>query len=91
MSIKSGLDYNENGLIFAFDTNDRNTSYLGAPTTNLAYLSNPSLNSNSNWWFNSGSSDLNDNDLSIPKPVISNVDTSGIKNNQRRRELIADL
>jgi hypothetical protein len=79
MSIKSGLDYNENGLIFAFDTNDRNTSYLGAPTTNLAYLSNPSLNSNSNWWFNSGSSDLNDNDLSIPKPVISNVDTSGIK------------
>jgi len=79
MSIKSGLDYNENGLIFAFDTNDRNTSYLGAPTTNLAYLSNPSLNSNSNWWTNSGSTTFNDNDTSIAKPVIANVDTSGLK------------
>lgn len=79
MSVKSGLDYNENGLIFAFDTNDRNTSYLGAPTTNLAYSVNTSLNSNGNWWVNGGSTDFNDNDTSIPKPVIANVDTSGLK------------
>ena len=79
MSIKSGLDYNENGLIFAFDTNDKNTSYLGAPTTNLAYAANPSLNSNSNWWTNSGSTTFNDDDTSIAKPVIANVDTSGLK------------
>ena len=79
MSIKSGLDYNESGLIFAFDTNDKNTSYLGAPTTNLAYSVNTSLNSNSNWWVNGGSTNFNDNDTSIAKPVIANVDTYGLK------------
>ena len=40
MSVKTGLDYNENGLIFAFDTNDNYTSYLGEPTVNIAYTTN---------------------------------------------------
>ena len=73
MSIKTGLDYSENGLIFAFDTNDTNTSYFGETTTNIAYATNSYLNSNSNWWFNSGSSILNDNDTLINKnsmPII---------------------
>ena len=79
MSVKTGLDYSENGLIFAFDTNDTNTSYFGETTTNIAYATNSYLNSNSNWWFNSGSSILNDNDTSLAKPVIANVDTSGLR------------
>jgi hypothetical protein len=79
MSVKSGLDYSENGLIFAFDTNDTNTSYLGEVTTNIAYATNNFLNSNSNWWFNSGSSILNDNDTSLDKPVIPNVDTTNLR------------
>jgi hypothetical protein len=79
MSVKTGLDYSENGLIFAFDTNDTNTSYFGETTTNIAYATNSYLNSNSNWWFNSGSSILNDNDTSLSKPVIANVDTSGLR------------
>lgn len=79
MPVKSGLDYTENGLIFAFDTNDQPTSHLGEPTTNIAYSANNYLNSNSNWWFNSGSSILNDNDTSIVKPKISNVDTTNLR------------
>jgi len=79
MSVKTGLDYSENGLIFAFDTNDTNTSYFGETTTNIAYATNSYLNSNANWWFNSGSSILNDNDTAISKPVIANVDTSGLR------------
>jgi hypothetical protein len=79
MSVKSGLDYSENGLIFAFDTNDTNTSYLGEPTTNIAYATNNYLNSNGNWWINGGNTDFNDNDTSIPKPVIPNVDTSNLR------------
>jgi len=79
MSIKTGLDYSENGLIFAFDTNDTNTSYFGETTTNIAYATNSYLNSNSNWWFNSGSSILNDNDTSLAKPVIPNVDTTNLR------------
>ena len=79
MSVKTGLDYSENGLIFAFDTNDTNTSYFGETTANIAYATNNYLNSNSNWWFNSGSSILSDNDTSLAKPVIPNVDTSGLR------------
>ena len=79
MSVKTGLDYSENGLIFAFDTNDTNTSYFGETTTNIAYATNNYLNSNSNWWFNSGSSILNDNDTSLAKPVIPNVDTTNLR------------
>jgi hypothetical protein len=79
MSVKTGLDYSENGLIFAFDTNDTNTSYFGETTTNIAYATNSYLNSNSNWWFNSGSSILNDNDTSLAKPVIPNVDTTNLR------------
>lgn len=79
MSVKSGLEYTENGLIFAFDTRDNWNSYMGEPTVNLAYATNNSLNSNGNWWFNSGSSILSDDDTSIPKPVIPGVDTTGLK------------
>ena len=79
MSVKTGLDYNENGLIFAFDTNDNYTSYLGEPTVNIAYTTNSSLNSNGNWWVNSGSTNFNDNDTSIAKPIIPGVDTTGLK------------
>jgi len=79
MSVKSGLDYTENGLIFAFDTNDNWTSYLGAPTTNIAYSTNSYLNSNGNWWVNGGSTDFNDNDTSIAKPRIPGVDTTNLR------------
>lgn len=54
-------------------------SFRGQATTNIAYSTNSSLNSNGNWWTNSGSTIFNDNDTSIAKPIILNVDTSNLK------------
>lgn len=67
------------GLVFHYDTGNTVRSYLGEPTTNLAYAANSYLNSNSNWWINSGNATFNDNDTSIQKPVIPNVDTSNLR------------
>jgi hypothetical protein len=67
------------GLVFHYDTGNTVRSYLGEPTTNLAYAVNPYLNSNSNWWINGGNTVFSDNDTSIPKPVIPNVDTTNLR------------
>ena len=67
------------GLVFHYDTGNTVRSYLGEPTTNLAYAVNSYLNSNSNWWINAGNATFNDNDTSIQKPTIPNVDTSNLR------------
>jgi hypothetical protein len=67
------------GLVFHYDTGNTVRSYLGEPTTNLAYAVNSYLNSNGNWWINAGNTIFNDNDTSIQKPVIPNVDTSNLR------------
>ena len=67
------------GLVFAYDQSNTVRSYVGEPTTNLAYAVNSYLNSNSNWWINAGNTVFNDNDTSIPKPVIPNVDTTNLR------------
>ena len=54
-------------------------SFRGEATTNIAYATNNYLNSGSNWWINSGSTVFNDNDTSIDKPVILNVDTTNLR------------
>ena len=54
-------------------------SFRGQATTNIAYSTNNYLNSNGNWWTNSGSTIFNDNDTSISKPVILNVDTTNLR------------
>ena len=54
-------------------------SFRGEATTNIAYTTNNYLNSGSNWWINSGSAVFNDNDTSIDKPVILNVDTTNLR------------
>lgn len=54
-------------------------SFRGQATTNIAYATNNFLNSNSNWWVNSGNAVFNDNDTSIDKPIILNVDTSNLR------------
>ena len=54
-------------------------SFRGQATTNIAYATNSFLNSNSNWWVNSGNTVFNDNDTTIDKPVILNVDTSNLR------------
>lgn len=77
MSQSVGPGYNDDGLVFVYDTSDINT-YRGEPTTNIAYATSNNLTSNSNWWFNSGSSDLTNNDTTIPKPIIPYVDTSNL-------------
>ena len=73
-----GTSISNPGLVFAYDEGDLN-SFKGAPTTNLAYNANNYLNSNGNWWNNSGAADFNDNDTSIDKPIIANVNTSGLR------------
>jgi len=54
-------------------------SFRGQATTNIAYATNSFLNSNGNWWVNSGNTVFNDNDTTIDKPVILNVDTSNLR------------
>jgi hypothetical protein len=78
MSQSSGPSFNDFGLVFGYDTSDTVNSFKGEPTTNIAYASHPNLTSNSNWWFNSGESILLNNDTSIPKPIIPNVDTTNL-------------
>ena len=78
MAGAAGPNTAETGLVFAYDTGNTITSYIGEPTTNIAYATNPNLNSNSNWWVNGGNATFNDNDTSIPKPNVSNVNTSNL-------------
>ena len=54
-------------------------SFLGEATINIAYITNNYLNSNGNWWVNSGTNIFNDNDTSIEKPVILNVETTDLR------------
>ncbi len=54
-------------------------SFRGEATTNIAYSTNNYLNSNGNWWVNSGATIFNDNDTSLQKPVILNVDTTNLR------------
>jgi hypothetical protein len=79
MAGAAGPNTSETGLVFAYDTGNTSTCFYGEPTTNVAFSANPNLNSNSNWWINSGNATFNDNDTSITKPSILNVDTGAIK------------
>jgi len=54
-------------------------SFRGEATTNIAYATNNYLNSGGNWWVNSGSTVFSDNDTSIDKPNILNVDTTNLR------------
>jgi len=76
MATNHGPKTTSNGLVFAYDMYDVRNSYLGEPTTNIAYNQYNTLFSNSNWWTNSGAANFSDNDTSIPKPNIPNVDNS---------------
>lgn len=78
MAGAAGPNTAETGLVFAYDTGNTVTSYIGEPTTNIAFLANPDLNSG-NWWINSGNATFNNDDTSITKPSILNVNTGVIK------------
>lgn len=78
MSQSAGPFTDRYGLVFGYDISENVNTYRGEPTTNIAYATNNNLNSTSNWWANSGSSILNDNDTSIPKPIIPNVNTTNL-------------
>lgn len=78
MAGAAGPNTAETGLVFAYDTGNTVTSYIGEPTTNIAYAVNNNLNSGGNWWVNGGNATFNDNDTSIPKPSIPNVNTSNL-------------
>jgi hypothetical protein len=79
MAGAAGPNTAETGLVFAYDLGNTVTSYIGEPTTNIAYAVNNNLNSGGNWWVNGGNATFNDNDTSIPKPNIPNVDTSNLR------------
>ena len=74
-----GPDTSQNSLVFAYDTGNIDTCFYGEPTTNVAFSANPNLNSNSNWWINSGNATFSDDDTTIAKPSILNVNTGPIK------------
>lgn len=79
MSQSAGPFTDRYGLVFGYDLSENVNTYRGEPTTNIAYATNNNLNSGSNWWVNGGSTDFNDNDTSIPKPIIPNVDTTNLR------------
>lgn len=79
MSQSAGPFTDRYGLVFGYDTSENVNSYKGEPTTNIAYATNNNLNSGGNWWVNGGSTNFNDNDISISKPIIPNVDTSNLR------------
>ena len=79
MATNHGLKTSVSGLVFAYDMYDLKNSYRGEPVTNIAYATNNFLNSNSNWWVNSGANVFNDDDTSIAKPIIPNIDTSNLR------------
>ena len=78
MAGAAGPNTAETGLVFAYDLGNTVTSYIGEPTTNIAYAVNNNLNSGGNWWVNGGNATFNDNDTSIPKPNIPNVNTNNL-------------
>ena len=78
MAGAAGPNTAETGLVFAYDTGNTSTCFYGEPTTNVAYAVNNNLNSGGNWWINGGNATFNDNDTSIPKPNVSNVNTSNL-------------
>lgn len=78
MSQSLGPNINNSGLIFSYDVTDVTNSFKGEPTTNIAYSTNVHLNSNGNWWVNGGANIFNDNDTSLIKPKIPNVDTTNL-------------
>jgi hypothetical protein len=78
MAGAAGPNTAETGLVFAYDTGNTSTCFYGEPTTNIAYAVNNNLNSGGNWWVNGGNATFNDNDTSIPKPNVSNVNTSNL-------------
>jgi hypothetical protein len=79
MPFSSGPNTVNDSIVFNYDIGDTANSYIGEPTTNIAYNQNNYLNSNSNWWTNSGAATFNDNDTTITKPSIPNVDTSNLR------------
>jgi hypothetical protein len=79
MATNHGPKTTSTDLVFAYDMYDVYNSYKGEPTTNIAYATNNFLNSNSNWWVNSGATVFSDDDTSISKPIIPNVNTSNLR------------
>lgn len=78
MSQSAGPFTDRYGLVFGYDMSENINCYKGEPTTNIAYATSNNLTSNSNWWFNSGESILLNNDTSLTKPIIPNVDTTNL-------------
>jgi hypothetical protein len=79
MATNHGPKTTSTDLVFAYDMYDVYNSYKGEPTTNIAYATNNFLNSNGNWWVNSGATVFSDDDTSISKPIIPNVNTSNLR------------
>lgn len=78
MATEIGLNTNELDAVLIIDMGDP-ACFRGAPTTNIGYSTSQYLDSGSNWWVNGGGAEFNDNDTTIDKPYIPNVNTSGLR------------
>lgn len=72
MSVASGPNIVNSGLIFDYDMKNTGRSWNGAPTTNLYFAVNPYLDGNGNDWTNSGAGTWNYNDTTITPPYVAN-------------------
>lgn len=78
MATHGGTHIELDGLVFGYDTGNPGSRYYpGAPTTNIIYAGNPTLN-NGVYWTNSGTGIYNNNETDIDKPEIPQVDTSSL-------------
>jgi hypothetical protein len=66
------------GSVFAFDTADVINSYKGEPTENILYSAGDTELNDGHTWTNSGTWTYSNDDTSVTKPYIPNVNTNSL-------------
>jgi hypothetical protein len=78
MGIAGGPNLNQDGLVFLYDVFDQDNSYKGEPTENILYSGGDTELNDGQTWTNSGTWIYSNDDTSVTKPYIPNVNTNSL-------------
>jgi hypothetical protein len=78
MGIAGGPNLNQDGLVFLYDVFDQDNSYKGEPTENILYSGGDTELNDGYTWTNSGTWTYSNDDTSVAKPYIPNVNTNSL-------------
>ena len=78
MVIAGGPNLNQDGLVFLYDVFDQDNSYKGEPTENILYSGGDTELNDGHTWTNSGTWTYSNDDTSVAKPYIPNVNTNSL-------------